>query len=598
MARRGANPGTSPDTGPRVRVNQVGYPPSGPKRATVVTDAAAPVPWRLSAGDGSTVASGTTTPRGTDASSGQRVHTVDFGAVTRVGSGYTLCADGQTSHPFAISPAVYDRLSSDAPHFFYLQRSGIPIADALAPGYGRPAGHLGVHPNQGDTSVPCLPGAGRHRLDVRGGWYDAGDHGKYVVSGAIATHLLLSLFERTRTRTRARTAADGRPRPPRDGDLRIPEHGDGVPDILDEARWELEFLLRMRVPPGEPLAGMAHHKVHDDRWTGLPLSPDQDPRPRHLHPPSTAATLDLAATAAQGARLYRPFDQAFAGRCLTAARAAWAAARAHPDVFADPADSTGGGAYDDGDVSDEFYWAAAELFLTTGEPTFLTALRASPHHAGGGAFPPSGFSWREVAALGRLDLATVPGRLPHTDAEAARASVAAAADRYLETAHGQAYGMPLTEGEYIQGSNAVVLDKLVVIATAFDLTGERRYRDGALEGLDYLLGRNALNQSYVTGYGAHHSHNQHSRLYGHQADPAFPRPPPGALAGGPSAGLEDPEARRVLIDRMAGPPRRPPPQLCYLDDIASWSTNEVAVNWNAALSWVVSFAADQATAPP
>ncbi|MES4905840.1 MULTISPECIES: glycoside hydrolase family 9 protein [unclassified Streptomyces] len=575
-----------PDTGPRVRINQVGYLPFGPKHATVVTDAPGPVPWQVNDSAGVTVASGTSTPAGLDPSSGQQVHTLDFGAVTQAGTGYTLSVDGQTSYPFDISAAAYDQLRSDALHFFYIQRSGIPITEALAPGYGRPAGHIGVAPNQGDTSVPCQPGVGDYQLDVSGGWYDAGDEGKYVVGGGIATYQLLSEYERTLTAPRGRLG------PPGDGDLRVPESGDGVPDILDEARWELEFLLRMQVPAGQPLAGMAHHKVHDDNWTGLPMAPDQDPQPRHLHPPSTAATLNLAAVAAQGARLYEAFDQAFAQRCLSAARAAWAAAKAHPEVYAGKDDAIGGGPYNDADATDEFYWAAAELFLTTHEQTFLDELRTSPY-ATGEAFPPSGFGWQQVAALGRLDLATVAGPLPDADRTAARASVVTAADRYLDAAHGQAYGMPLGEYEYYWGSNSVLLNKLAVIATAFDLTGDQRYRDGVLEGLDYIFGRNALNQSYVTGYGEHHSHNQHSRLYGHQIDPALPQPPPGSIAGGPNVGLEDPKASRLLIDRTVDPPRTPAPQFCYLDDVQSWSTNEVAINWNAALSWVVSFAADQ-----
>ncbi|MET7935147.1 glycoside hydrolase family 9 protein [Streptomyces sp. NPDC005322] len=574
-----------PDTGPRVRVNQVGYLPFGPKRATVVTDAAEPVPWRLDNGAGVTVASGASTPRGDDASSGQAVHTVDFGAVTETGTGYTLSADGETSYPFDITPTLYDQLRSDALHFFYLQRSGIAIDDALAPGYGRPAGHLGVEPNQGDTSVPCLPGTGDYRLDVRGGWYDAGDHGKYVVNGGIAACQLLSAFERSRTAPMASPDALG------DGSLRVPERGNGVPDILDEARWELEFLLRMQVPAGRPLAGMAHHKVHDDAWTKMPLLPHEDPRPRRLHPPSTAATLNLAAAAAQGARVYAPFDPDFAARCLTAARTAWAAARAHPSLLAEADSMNGGGAYADTTVSDECYWAAAELFLTTGEPAFLDALRASPHWTGE-VFPSSGFSWQEVAALGRLDLATVPSLLPDADRDAARTSVRQAADRCLATAGNQAYGMPLTEDAYGWGSNGSVLNNLVVLATAFDLTGDERYRDGVLEGLDHLFGRNALNQSYVTGYGEHHSHNQHSRLYGHQITAASPAPPAGSIAGGPNTGLEDTKARRRLIDRTGERPRRPEPQFCYIDDIDSYSTNEVAINWNSALSWVISFVAD------
>ncbi len=177
---------------------------------------------------------------------------------------------------------------------------------------------------------------------------------------------MLSTYER------AQHARTGRVHKLGDGTLNIPESGNKVPDLLDEARWELEFLLKMQVPDGEPLAYMAHHKIHDEQWTGLPLLPSDDPQKRELHPPTTAATLNLAATAAQAARLYRPYDKQFADRALAAARKAWAAALAHLDLIADPDDGIGGGAYPDDTVSDEFYWAAAELYLTTGERKFRT----------------------------------------------------------------------------------------------------------------------------------------------------------------------------------------------------------------------------------
>lgn len=168
-------------------------------------------------------------------------------------------------------------------------------------------------PNKGDTDVPCQPGVCDYRLDVSGGWYDAGDHGKYVVNGGISVAQLMSTYERTLTAPDAESAELG------DGELRVPERDNGVPDILDEARWEMDFLIKMQVPAGKPLAGMAHHKMHDAEWTGLPMKPHLDPQQRELHPPSTAATLNLAAAAAQCARLYAPFDKAFADRCLRAA---------------------------------------------------------------------------------------------------------------------------------------------------------------------------------------------------------------------------------------------------------------------------------------
>jgi endoglucanase len=575
-----------PETGPRVRVNQVGYLPDGPKKATLVSEATEALDWRLVNAAGDVVTSGRSTPRGTDAASGQNVHTIDFSAYATQGTGYTLVADGQTSHPFDISSAVYQQLRTDALQFFYIQRSGIAIDGSLVgEQYARPAGHLDVAPNKGDTSVPCRAGSCDYRLDVRGGWYDAGDQGKYVVNGGIAVQQLMSSFERTKT---AVTAAHGAGLA--DSTLRVPERGNNVPDILDEARWELDFLMRMQVPADRPLAGMVHHKMHDANWTGLPMQPQDDPEQRELQPPSTAATLNLAATAAQCARLFAPYDAAFSAKCLTAARTAYAAAKANPTKIAQDLGG-GGGSYGDDDVSDEFYWAAAELYLTTGEAAFLADVTASKHHTGD-VFAATGFGWASTAALGRLDLATVPSALPAADRQRVRQSVVTAADNYLATLGAQAYGLPMpgNAGGYFWGANSNILNNVQVLATAFDMTDAAKYRDGALQGVDYIFGRNALNQSYVTGWGDKTSQNQHTRIYAHEKNAALPHPPAGSLAGGANAGLDDPYAKALLTGCK--------PMFCYVDDIESYATNEVAINWNSALAWVASFLADQGRSKP
>ncbi|MDQ1050561.1 glycoside hydrolase family 9 protein [Streptomyces sp. V4I2] len=567
-----------PDTGPRVRVNQVAYLPAGPKNATLVTDATTKLPWQLKNSTGAVVARGWTVPRGTDASSGQNVHSIDFGAYKKQGTGFTLVADGETGRPFDIGTGAYEKLRLDAAKYYYTQRSGIAIRDDLRPGYARPAGHVDVPPNQGDSAVPCQPGVCDYTLDVTGGWYDAGDHGKYVVNGGISTWELLSTHER------ALTARTGQPAKLGDGSLAIPESGNKVPDILDEVRWELDFLLKMQVPDGQPLAGMAHHKMHDEQWTGLPLLPSDDPQKRELHPPSTQATLNLAATAAQAARLYRPYDKTFAAKALAAARKAWTAALAHPERYADPDDGIGGGAYADTDATDEFYWAAAELYLTTGEKAFADHVLASPVHTAD-IFGPLGYDWARTAAAARLDLATVPSKLPGRDK--VRQSVIKGADRYLTTLTSHPYGMPYAPADnlYDWGSNHQILHNAVVIATAYDISGASKYRDGAVQSMDYVLGRNALNMSYVTGYGEVNAHNQHSRWYARQLDPSHPAPPDGTLAGGPNSSIQDPYAQSKLQGCVG--------QFCYIDDIQSWSTNEHTINWNSALTRMASFAADQ-----
>ena len=583
-----------PDTGPRLRVNQIGYLPFGPKRATLVTTATAALPWQLRDAAGAVLRSGMTTPRGVDATSGQNVHTLDFSTYTRGGTGLYLTADGEASYRFPISSAIYEQLRKDSKLVFYTNRSGIAISDAIAPGYRRAAGHVGAPPNRGDTAVSCqLPRDFMNFWtcsqslvrDVTGGWYDAGDHGKYVVNGGFSVALLMSEYERNQ---HART---GDRRALADGTLRIPESANGVPDVLDEARWELEWMLKMQVPAGSgdpgitPYEGMAFQKVQDEAWTGLPLDPAADTMRRELHRPSTAATLNLAAAAAQGARLFAPYDPAFSARLLAAARTAYQAARRVPELFAPDADgNSGGGAYSDADVRDEFYWAAAELFLTTGEDAYRAAVLADPLHTSGGLFSVEGFSWNTPGALGQLDLATVASRLPGRDR--IRAAVLKAADDLLAVQGRQPYAQPYApaSNSWTWGSNSQILNNLIVLGTAYDISGASKYRTAVLEGVDYLFGRNALNHSYVTGYGTVSSQNQHTRLYAHELDPALPHPPPGAISGGPNSGLQDPFA----LGKLHGCA----PQFCFIDDIQSYSTNEIAINWNAGLSWVASFIAD------
>ncbi len=562
--------------GPSIKVNQHGYLPRGPKRATVVTSATSGLSWQLRPVGGAVAMSGTTRPGGFDGSAGAPVHTLDFSGVTTPGT-YYLVVNGESSNTFAISASIYDRLQTDSMRFFYTNRSGIAINDGA---YSRPAGHVAGTPGEGDTAVPCQSPKSYvdnwtcdYKLNVTGGWYDAGDHGKYVVNGGIATYQLLNSWERDKKQWA-------------DGTLRIPESGNGVPDILDEARWNLEFMLKMQVPDGKPLAGMVHHKVHDESWTGPPTLPHQDRKQRELHRPSTAATLNLAAVAAQGARIFQTYDAAFASRLRATAVKAYSAAKANPALYAPRADRSGGGPYNDDDVSDEFYWAAVELFLTTTSTAYRSDFLASRHHRAGAAFSQNGFYWGSVAALGQMDLARFS---PVAADSQVRAWVTAAADKLISFQKAEKFGQTYTPstGKYDWGSNASILNNQVVLATAYDLTGAAGYADAVFEGFDYLLGRNALGQSYITGYGTNQAKNQHSRWYAKSLDSTLPNPPAGSIAGGPNSSLQDPLSAAWLNDCA--------PQLCYVDNIEAWSVNEITINWNSALAWVTAFAADAAT---
>lgn len=568
---------------PAVRVNQVGYLTTLAKRATVRTESATPLPWEIRGAGGAVVAKGTTRVFGDDPAAGERVHTVDFTPFVTPGTEYVLAVGADKSSPFDIGDSIYADLRVDALRFFYYARSGMPIAMPFAKEerWTHPAGHAG------DKSVPCAPDSGcKYSLDVSGGWYDAGDYGKYVVNGGIAVWTLLDQYERSRFLGAPKGAVG-------DGALGIPESGNGVPDILDEARYEVEFLLRMQVPDGEPKAGMAHHKVHDVKWSPLGQPPNESTLPRFLRPPSTAATLNLAAAAAQAARIWQNIDKVFSAKCLAAAEKAWAAAQANPAVYAPGSDKEGGGPYDDRNVQDEFYWAAAELYATTGKRVYEDFVKSSPFfkhfpwkadgsESGGAA---SSMTWQDTAALGSISLAVAPSSLDKNAVADLRRQVDAAADAFLGLSDRSGHGVPVGSGQrsgYPWGSNSLVLDNAIVLALAHDFTHDPKYLAGVVAAMDYILGRNPLAKSYVSGYGENSLEHPHHRFFANQLDPRFPPPPPGFVSGGPNSGLQDPAVKAAGLTGCA-------PQKCYLDHIQAYSANEVAINWNAPLAWVAAY---------
>jgi endoglucanase len=575
---------------PAIRLNQIGFLPDSAKRAVVASPSTKPLQWRVVDARGKTAAKGATTVVGPDAASGDHVHLVSFDSVTAPGT-YRIEIAGQTSRAFAVDAGIYAPLASAALNFFYQNRAGIPIEARFAGGaqWARPAGH----PKE---VAPCFKGADErgtvwpgcsYTLDVTGGWYDAGDHGKYVVNGGISLWTLQNLYERQAAAGRFAFA---------DGRARLPEAGNGIDDLLDETRYEMRFLLAMQVPegtraqvpvgslqPGAKLtfstidaSGMAHQKVADRNWTSLPTRPHEDKEDRLLYPPTTGATLNLAAVAAQCARIWRSVDPAFAATCLKAAERAYQAALRNPQVYA-TSSFTGSGGYGDNDLSDELYWATVELWATTGEARYGNALRGMPAHRAAVREP----NWGNVAALGTITLASAPG-VPEAEASGAKAALVAAADGFLAEEARSGYRIPYATLAYPWGSNSSILNRAMILGVAHRVTGDARYRNGAVDAMDYVLGRNPLDQSYVSGFGARPLMNPHHRFWAKQLDATLPGPPPGVVSGGPnSTSMSDPVAA-AMKGKCA-------PQRCWKDEIGAYALNEVAINWNAPLLWVASY---------
>lgn len=574
------------DDRPPIVMNQTGFERTGPKIAVLRTDADHPVAWTLFAPSGSALAQGRTQPLGFDPSAGAGVHRIDFSALDTAASDLQIEACGVRSRPFSIGATPYSSLAEDSLRYFYLNRLGVEIEPefAGAAAWSRAAGFV-------DSEATCFFGADKtgtewpgcdYTLPTSGGWADAGDYGQYVVNGGIAVWTLQFVFERFDLSGELdRLGWNG-------NRVALPDTPQGLSEILTEARWQVEFMLALQIPDGQHVwvdqrspesseadlvqidgSGLVHHKLHERRWLPLPLLPEDAHEARYLIPPSTAATLNLAAVAAQCSRVWRAPDPAFAARCLSAAERAFQAAQRHPNLLAFDT-FEGGGAYGDQIVADEFYWAAVELHLATGDPAYLDVART--RHAEQGDIRP--VFWANTELLATLSASLQPDANPM--ASAARSTLLDTARRYQADMITRPYYYPLPPSQITWGSNANLLNRALVMLAAHDVDSTADFRDGAVHALDYLLGRNPLDQSYIAGYGARPMRTPHHRFWAHGSDPEFPEAPPGALSGGPNYQVMTDPVARAMDGRCA-------PQTCWADHVDAYSLNEVAINWNAPL---------------
>lgn len=522
-------------------------------------------------------------------------------------------------------------LKRDALHFFYAQRAAQDIIDrryqetSYRNWLDRKAGHGNLatgakelatcfsgKDNYGnDFAGACktATGAAMAPIDVTGGWYDAGDQGKYVVNGATALWALQNVIEYHQRKGTLNTAFP---------DGMLMSGTNGYSDLLDEAKYEMQWLLKMqikesltvRVPVGNydktdagayldtpdylnmqigdrvympkravikfPLSevdavGMAFSAVRDESWTSIPLAPANDTKARVLDYPTTIATLNLAAVAAQSYRIWKDLDSTFAAECLAAAKAAWDAAVRNPAVFrygeysdghATPlrAINEGGGAYSDADPKDAKAWAATELYLAQSAVGGTDSADAQQklkdiNAAVGSAFAFSyleyaeSFSWKHNKNMGLMSLlvngrnddivAKVKVALSKTISPPMR-SLQSWADNTISRMNESPFGVPHTTTQpFNWASNADIANSGGMFAFAHKMLGAfSGYDKQARRVASYLLGHNPLGKSYVTGYGSNPARNPHHRFWAKHADIAYPSAPPGMLVGGPNGKWE------------------------------------------------------------
>ena len=494
--------------------------------------------------------------------SGERVLAADFSTLTTPGAYYlTVDAYGvAASAPFIIGPAVYDRLLVDAQRYFYLQRSGLALEEAFAGPFARAAGH------PQDANAALRSGLAQN-LDVSGGWYDAGDYGKYTNAGATAVSDLLWAYEMF-------------PDQFGDGQLNIPESSNGVPDLLDEARWELDWIRRMQ----DPGSGGFYHAVQPTEQTTAPnargLRYIEDVAGDRTNVRPTSSTASAVGALAHGALVFADVDASYAATLLAAAEQGWAYLLAQPEGVA-PVD----GPYRDDDDSQERLWAAAALYRATGDAQYDTYFRAS--YAGVDSF----FASADDNAYGVPNMEMIAW-LHYSHSADPNGQVLAYFEPLFEewsarmTARrsASAWSLTLLGEDFYWGSNYVTLTTPLVMFVGARGLGlpETDAQAAALDALDYLLGANPLRFSYVSGYGETHVQRPVSAQWSADGVAAVPA---GILAGGPNQ-YDNP----LLFSNF--PARR------YVDGAGSWTVNEHTIYWNAALVFNAALAADAGRTMP
>ena len=543
---------------PQIAVNQLGYYPASPKQA-VVAGLPTATRFALVSENGETVFSADLGVVRQSKNSSIETRIADFSEFTKTGK-YKIVAEALESPLFTIADNVHHEAAKAALKSFYYQRVSMPLEERYAGKWARPAGHpdnvVIIHPSAASESRP----AGTI-IASPGGWYDAGDYNKYIVNSGITMGTLLSAYEDF-------------PEYFSKINMNIPESGNNAPDILNETVYNLRWMLTMQ----DPHDGGVYNKLTNANFDGM-VMPGVTKEPRYVVQKGTAATLDFAAVAAQAARLYKKYPDVFpqlADSCLNAAKKAWHWALLNPEMPYNqmemntkykPIITTGG--YGDRRFTDEWFWAATELYATTSEIEYEETIKKNfPEQL---TIP----SWNNVYMLGVYTIfRTGNDRLAP---ENAKKQLLEMADSYVKSMTDNAFSVVMGQNrsDFGWGSSSIAANQGILLIYAYKLTNDKKYLNAALSNVNYLLGQNATGYSFLTGYGARQVMHPHHRPS--EAD-GIVEPVPGLLSGGPNPGMQD---------RNGCPPYPyTEPETAFLDHLCSFAANEIAINWNAPAAYL------------
>ena len=540
--------------------NQLGYYPQAPKiMITPQMDASGFVIRNTETDE--VVYEGDLVNGGTHSPSGETVKIADFSDFDDIGRFVLEIEDGETSYPFYVGDNVFEGVTDAVLKALYFNRASLELDEEYAGTWARPLGHpdneVQVHNSAATEQIPA-----NTTISSPGGWYDAGDYNKYIVPISVSIYQMLFAYQQF-------------PEFFEEQNLNIPESNNEIPDVLDESLYALRWMFTMQ----DPNDGGVYHKLTTANFAGG-VMPHLANAQRYVVQKTSTATFDFAAVMAQAARVYESILPDFADSALAAAELAWQWGEANPEVYynqgtlSDPAINTG--AYGDGNTSDEQFWAATELYITTGNDEYYDKTGWNNTDIGNPG-------WSDVRALGLYSLVHHRKNLTElatADTSALKQKLINSFSWYVDDAKNSPYrtAAGVHDWQYYWGSNGGFGNLAMAFLQIYQITDDQDYYDATIHVIDYLLGRNPLGHSYITGYGdlapmeIHHRQSYADGI----ADPV-----PGWVAGGANPDNQNQDCGASAYSSEL-------PALSYLDDWCSYSTNEITTYWNSPVIYALS----------
>jgi endoglucanase len=543
-----------------IRLNSIGYRLYSAKKASIASASVADF-YVCIAPSGPAIMTGTAASFGTNPDTSEAIWIADFSQVSAAGSYFLSVPGVGNSCVFTINNNVFSTAFYTVFRGFYLWRCGTAVTgDHYYQGVTNTYAHTACHtndgydynlvwnnPGPGMTPTPFLtPTVKRNSTK---GWHDAGDYNKYVVNAGVTFGVLGKAWEYLKPNIEGVS-------------FNLPAAPAYYPEYLRELKWETDWLLTMRAP-----GGRVYHKLSAQSFCCDWTLPQGDTQSRFFVSYSTAAAADFIAMMAQAYRLFLPYDSAYATQCLAAARVSYGRITTAPDNVNVDSNQAGfsTGTYDTGgeDDQDDRIWAAAEMWESTGEAVFLADFENRANSEGNKI---TDMSWADVRNLGMFTyyLSSRTGKSGSL-VNSIRNSILSQADYYANNASSHGYGRVLGT-QYWWGVNGAVACSALTLYVANRISPDEKYVDAANDALNYLFGRNYNCRSMVTGLGFNATLYPHDRR---SANDGIALPWPGYLAGGPQSNAAS-----------------------WNDIESNYTTNEIAINWNAPLTFALAWLKD------